>query len=65
VTRDLTLDTAIADAGAIRLVATECLKRIELQKSIRLLGVKATALTASEVAKRESPWSQSQFDFQG
>ena len=64
VTRDLTLDAAVVDARAIRLAATECLKRIELGRSIRLLGVKATALTESEVAKRKAPWLQSEFDFQ-
>jgi len=41
VTRDLTFADATADAKMIRRTASHSLKRIELDKSIRLLGVKA------------------------
>ncbi|MBU6486192.1 MAG: hypothetical protein KGQ57_00015 [Burkholderiales bacterium] len=44
VTRDLTLPTPTADAVAIRRAATECRKRIVLDRRIRLLGVCITGL---------------------
>jgi DNA polymerase-4 len=44
VTRDLTLQDATADPKMIRHSASQNLKRIELSKSIRLLGVKAGSL---------------------
>ena len=54
-TRDITLPTGIADAAQIRKAAGECLKRVPLEKRIRLLGVRAGALVArSEVAVESS-----------
>jgi DNA polymerase-4 len=44
VTRDRTLDWPIGDARAIRRAAGECLKRVHLDRRIRLLGVRAGAL---------------------
>jgi DNA polymerase-4 len=44
VTRDLTLPEPTADAIAIRRAATECLKRVTLDRKLRLLGVRVTAL---------------------
>jgi DNA polymerase-4 len=44
VTRDVTLEVAVQDAQAIRRAAGQCLKRIELKRRIRLLGVRAGAL---------------------
>lgn len=44
VTRDLTIPHATADAGELRRAATECLKRISLDRKIRLLGVRVSAL---------------------
>jgi DNA polymerase-4 len=44
VTRDLTLPQPVADAGAIRHAAGLCLKRVDLQRRIRLLGVRAGSL---------------------
>ncbi|HTH61100.1 MAG TPA: DNA polymerase IV [Paraburkholderia sp.] len=44
VTRDLTIPAATADAAAIRRAATECLRRIELKRRLRLLGVRVSAL---------------------
>jgi DNA polymerase-4 len=44
VTRDLTLAAATDEAAAIRRAAGQCLKRIELSRRIRLLGVRVGAL---------------------
>jgi DNA polymerase IV len=44
VTRDLTLPDATADAAVIRRAAGLCLKRVDLAKRIRLLGVRAGSL---------------------
>jgi len=44
VTRDHTMDRATADARAIRGGARACLRRVSLERRIRLLGVKAAAL---------------------
>jgi len=45
VTRDLTIDTPTQDAGVIRRAAGECLKRVPLDRRIRLLGVRVGALS--------------------
>ncbi len=47
VTRDSTLDWPTDDARAIRRAAGECLKRVPLDRRIRLLGVRAGALFAA------------------
>ncbi len=52
VTRDLTLDAPTADAKAIRRAAGLCLKRIDLARRIRLLGVRAGALEPLDPASR-------------
>ncbi|MCP5267382.1 MAG: DNA polymerase IV [Burkholderiaceae bacterium] len=44
VTRDLTIDTATADAGQIRRVAFDCLARIPLERRLRLIGVRIAKL---------------------
>jgi DNA polymerase-4 len=44
VTRDLTLPAHTMDARAIRRAAGECLKRVDLSRRLRLLGVRAGAL---------------------
>ncbi|SDP46612.1 DNA polymerase-4 [Ralstonia sp. 25mfcol4.1] len=44
VTRDLTMTAHTADGAMIRRGATECLKRIPLERRIRLLGVRVSAL---------------------
>jgi DNA polymerase IV len=44
VTRDLTLPQAVADAAAVRHAAGLCLKRVDLGRRLRLLGVRAGAL---------------------
>jgi DNA polymerase-4 len=45
VTRDLTLPQPTAEAGAIRHAAGLCLKRVDLARPIRLLGVRAGSLS--------------------
>jgi len=44
VTRDQSLDEYIADAKRIRQVAGQCLKRVDLTRRIRLLGVRVGSL---------------------
>ena len=44
VTRDMTIDEPTAEAGTIRLAAGLCLKRVDLTRRIRLLGVRVGAL---------------------
>ena len=45
VTRDRTIGEPTRDAAAIRVAAGECLKRVELDRRIRLLGVRIGALS--------------------
>jgi DNA polymerase IV len=45
VTRDLTLPAATAESTAIRRAAGLCLKRVDLGRRLRLLGVRAAGLT--------------------
>ncbi len=47
-TRDLTIAAPTRDAGAIRRAAGECLKRVPLERRIRLLGVRVGALVRSD-----------------
>ena len=44
VTRDMTVATATADPATVRLAAGQCLKRVDLSRRIRLLGVRVGAL---------------------
>jgi DNA polymerase-4 len=44
VTRDVTLDAPVADAAAIRRAAGTCLKRVPLERRLRLLGVRVGGL---------------------
>lgn len=44
VTRDLTVVSPTADAAEIRRAATECLRRVPLDRRLRLLGVRVSAL---------------------
>ena len=57
VTRDLTLPAHTLDARTIRRAAGECLKRVDLSRRLRLLGVRAGALVklADLVAPMPSP----------
>ena len=54
-TRDQTVTAYTSDAQAIRQAAGQCLKRIPLNKKLRLLGVRAgTLIKASEAEKIEN-----------
>ncbi len=56
VTRDVTLSRPSRDPEAIREAARACLKRVELDRRLRLLGVKAGALVEEgEVGLGEQP----------
>ena len=50
VTRDQTMAQPTQDAQTIRRVAGECLKRVPLDRRIRLLGVRASALAPEDEA---------------
>ncbi|MFM7024501.1 MAG: DNA polymerase IV, partial [Limnohabitans sp.] len=72
VTRDQSLDEYVADAKRIRQVAGQCLKRVDLSRRIRLLGVRVGSLvkagtepaSASRyIAAEESPHEQTQLLF--
>jgi DNA polymerase-4 len=45
VTRDQTIDAPVQDAHSIRRIAGECLKRVPLERRIRLLGVRIGGLS--------------------
>ena len=67
VTRDLTIPVPTQDAQAIRRAAGECLKRVPLERRIRLLGVRIGALVTTDEAARmalaaEVPPGPSLFD---
>ena len=64
VTRDCSLDEPTADAKAIRRAAGSCLKRVPLDRRIRLLGVRVGALTRpGEIAARKAvPRNERLFD---
>jgi DNA polymerase IV len=55
VTRDLSLPDAVRGAPAIRTAAGECLKRILLDRKIRLVGVRISALERSDAANLSQP----------
>lgn len=48
VTRDQTLPAPTADAAAIRRAAGQCLKRVDLTKRLRLLGIRAGSLSRAD-----------------
>ncbi len=54
-TRDLTLPEATDDAGAIRRAAGECLKRVPLERRLRLLGVRVGSLQKKELTANPLP----------
>lgn len=65
VTRDLSLDMATDEAPAIRYAAGQCLKRIDLQGRIRLLGVRASGLMTEQDRAHVSRSVQAQLDWIG
>lgn len=65
VTRDLTVPAATADAKLIRKAAGECLRRVPLDRKLRLLGVRASALSKPGDASGEPQVSQGELIFSG
>ncbi len=63
VTRDLTVPAATADAKLIRKAAGECLRRVPLDRRLRLLGVRASALSKPGDAAGEPQLSQGELIF--
>ncbi|MDD3483906.1 DNA polymerase IV [Azovibrio restrictus] len=63
VTRDVTLPVAVGDAAAIRRAAGECLKRVPLERKIRLLGVRCGALVPQEQESEETEERQGKLPF--
>ncbi|MCX2862834.1 DNA polymerase IV [Paucibacter sp. PLA-PC-4] len=55
VTRDLTLDAPIADFAALRQAAGSCLKRVDLSKRLRLIGVRVGSLSRPGEAAGAAP----------
>jgi DNA polymerase-4 len=60
VTRDLTLPAPTADPSVIRRAAGECLRRVPLEHKLRLLGVRASALSSCNALQitTESPQAE-------
>jgi DNA polymerase-4 len=64
VTRDLTLPGPTADAAAIRRAAEECLRRVPLDRRLRLLGVRVGGLVCgSDLRAGFDPPSQAELPF--
>ena len=63
VTRDLTLPMPTADAVSIRRAATECLKRVTLDRRLRLLGVRITGLEPAQADADRAPLRQADLPF--
>jgi DNA polymerase-4 len=57
-TRDFTLPDPVADAAAIRRAAGECLRRVPLDKKLRLLGVRVSALQRADRTEVTEAFSQ-------
>jgi DNA polymerase-4 len=64
VTRDHTLDTPTSEVRTIRRAAGECLKRVPLERRLRLLGVRVGSLSPAERSRdlRAAEPSASLFD---
>lgn len=63
VTRDFSLPEPVADAAAIRRAAGMCLKRVDLTRTLRLLGVRASGLERAN-STRTKPAHQIALDFE-
>ena len=66
VTRDCTIADATQDAAVIRRVAADCVKRLPLERRIRLFGVRVGSLVRADaampVAREPPPATASLFD---
>ncbi|MFM2240290.1 MAG: hypothetical protein RJA69_1664 [Pseudomonadota bacterium] len=56
VTRDQSIEFYTADAATLRRVAGQCLKRVDLHRRLRLLGVRVSSLVPSD-GLSSKPWS--------
>ncbi len=65
ITRNITLSSPTADAAAIRRAAEECLRRVPLQRKLRLLGVRASALCAGSALRSSSMPHQGELSLAG
>ena len=63
VTRDLSLPEPVADAAAIRRVVGECLKRVPLDRRIRLIGVRIGSLDRATGDAPAATPAQSELQF--
>jgi DNA polymerase-4 len=54
-TRDHTLDEFTADASTIRKTAGQCLKRVDLSRRLRLLGVRVGKLAKADAIPGPAP----------
>jgi DNA polymerase-4 len=63
VTRDVTLPSAIGDAGSLRRAASGCIKRIDMVRTIRLLGIKAGSLARPGALEEAEPPAQYKLEF--
>ena len=60
VTRDVTLAEATDDPAVIRRAAGECLKRVPLERRLRLLGVRVGGLCSKQAMRDETDSSQAE-----
>lgn len=60
VTRDVTLTEATDDPAVIRRAAGECLKRVPLERRLRLLGVRVGGLCSKQAIRDETDSSQAE-----
>ena len=60
VTRDVTLTEATDDPAVIRRAAGECLKRVPLERRLRLLGVRVGGLSSKQAMQDETDSSQAE-----
>ncbi|WP_321884959.1 DNA polymerase IV [Paraburkholderia bannensis] len=65
VTRDLSLPEPVADAASIRRAVGECLKRVSLDRRIRLIGVRIGSLEAAGDAAPAKVPTQCELPFDG
>ncbi|WP_050467767.1 Y-family DNA polymerase [Herbaspirillum chlorophenolicum] len=63
VTRDVTLPEPTGDAAAIRQAAGECLRRVPLEKKLRLLGVRVGTLSRKDELAAEPRAAQGELPF--
>ena len=64
VTRDTTLATYIADDTSIRRAARACLRRVPLEKKLRLLGIRVSTLSSPHSLQQISDSTQGELPFE-